>query len=97
MPLPLHPHFLELLTAPERRAACGRVAGGGRVGLLRSFGRAVDAVAPSDDWTPMDLLRAYATAPPSPNTHRARVQASKHAQGQLAARPRDAAEAKPLD
>ena len=65
MPLPLHPHFFEVLAGlepggPERGGPeRGGPERGGRVRLLGSLGRAADALGPSDDWTPMDLLRAY--------------------------------------
>jgi hypothetical protein len=58
VPLPLHPHFFEVLTALDRPEALRPLA------LLRTFGRPVDSIAPSDDWTPMDLLRALSTVPP---------------------------------
>jgi hypothetical protein len=63
VPLPLHPHFFEVLTGLDRPDALRPLA------LLRTFGRPVDSIAPSDDWTPMDLLRALSTVPRPPPRH----------------------------
>jgi hypothetical protein len=50
VPLPLHPHFFEMLKGGARVSS---------LDLLRSFSRARDTLQPSDDWTPQHLLEAY--------------------------------------
>ena len=50
VPLPLHPHFFEMLKGGSRASS---------LDLLRSFSRARDTLLPADDWTPQHLLEAY--------------------------------------